>query len=62
MTTLNVIADADKAAETARIMAQGYACEAVEFLHAVMLDESEEMTERVEAAKCLLTAGISHAS
>jgi hypothetical protein len=61
MTTLNVVADADKAVETARLMARAYAPEAIEFLYRVMLDDDEEMTERVEAAKALINAGISHA-
>jgi len=61
MTALNVIADADKGTETARYLAKSYASEAIDFLHRVMTDVDEEMTERVEAAKCLITAGLSHA-
>ena len=53
MTTLEAMPDTDKAKETERRLYRLYNPQAIEFLYAVMTDDAQEMTERVEAAKSL---------
>jgi hypothetical protein len=61
MAELVQMLDPEQWTETHGRLLRRYSAEAIEFLYAVMTDEDEEMTERVEAAKCLLGAGVNHA-